>query len=322
MKKIIPLLLIIVVAASSYFYWQHSEQTADNGNIAQSNGRLELNRLDIASLYAGRVQEIFVDEGDNVKKDQILTALSSETANAQLSAAKAQRQQALDAVNRATAQVETYVQQQKVAQLDLDNALKLRKENLVSNSEVTKRRADLDRIKAAVQSAQAAQAEAKAATEAAQAQIDQSSSIINDLVIRSPIDGKVEYRFVELGNVVNAGTRVASLLDPSDVSMNIFVPMTEMAKLKVGDEARIVLDGIDAVFPATISYIADYNQFTPKSVETRQERTKFMFKIKLKVSAEVALKYNSLLKSGMSGNGYVRLNNADWRPNLAVKLPE
>ena len=89
----------------------------------------------------------------------------------------------------------------------------------------------------------------------------------------------------------------------------------------MGDEARIVLDGIDAVFPANISFIATDAQFTPKNVETANERAKLMFKVKLKVPSETALKYNRLLKGGMTGNGYVRVGQGDWSVDLAVKLP-
>ena len=93
--------------------------------------------------------------------------------------------------------------------------------------------------------------------------------------------------------------------------------------LKVGDEARIVLDGLDAVFPAKISFIATNAQFTPKAVETANERAKLMFKVKLKIPADIALKYNRLLKGGMTGNGYVRTNaQSGWPAELAVKLPQ
>ena len=84
-----------------------------------------------------------------------------------------------------------------------------------------------------------------------------------------------------------------------------------------------MLDSIDAVFPARISYVASDAQFTPKNVETVNERAKLMFKVKLKVPSVTALQYKGLLKGGMTGNGYVRLNGqAQWPADLAVKLPQ
>jgi len=142
------------------------------------------------------------------------------------------------------------------------------------------------------------------------------------MTVRSPLAARVEYRLVEPGNVVGAGSRVISLLDSGDISMNLFLPSAAMAPLQTGDEARIVLDGINAVFPATISYIASDAQFTPKAVETPNEREKLMYKIKLKIPPDIAKRYNRLLKGGMTGNGYVRTERSQpWPIALDTHLP-
>ena len=96
-----------------------------------------------------------------------------------------------------------------------------------------------------------------------------------------------------------------------------------MSRLKVGGEARIVLDGLNAVFPARVAFIATDAQFTPKAVETQTERDKLMFKVKLKIPEATALQYQGLLKGGMTGNGYVRMDEqTPWPSELAVKLPK
>lgn len=322
MKKIIAIAVVAALAAGGWYYWQQQSQNELPEGFAGSNGRLELNRFDVASLYGGRVKSMLVEEGGEVKTGDALAELSSDTSSSQLDAAKAQKQRAQEAVARADAEIKAYQQQQKVAQLDFNNAQNLKRDDLVSDSEVSKRRAALNGASASVNAARAARAEAQAAVAAAQAQIDGAASANNDMVIRSPIDGVVEYKITEAGNVIGAGTKVVSLLDPADVSMNVFLPNAQMSRLKVGDEARIVLDGIAAVFPAKITFIASDAQFTPKSVETQSEREKLMFKVKLKVPSETALQYKGVLKGGLTGNGYVRLNGQDeWPQQLAVKLP-
>ncbi|MCP1771857.1 HlyD family secretion protein [Neisseria perflava] len=351
MKKIITIAVVAaLVAGGGWYYWQQQQGALPEG-IAQSNGRLELNRIDVASLYAGRVEKILVDEGSEVKAGDVLAELSSDTAVSQLAAAQAaaQRQeeavgraqsaqaQTRDAVARAQANVESSRQQQRVAKLELDNARRLLADQLVSQSEVTKRQADYERAAAAVKAAEAARdeaqavvaqsraqiAEAKAGVEEAKARVKSAASTHDDMQIRAPIDGRIEYKIAEEGNVIGSGSKVVSLLDPSDVYMNIFLPTDSMSRLKVGDEARIKLDGIDAVFPANIKFIATDAQFTPKSVETASERAKLMFKIKLQVPSETAQKYNRLLKGGLTGNGYVKTDSkTEWPSELAVKLPD
>jgi len=156
----------------------------------------------------------------------------------------------------------------------------------------------------------------------ATAPTDTAASADADMAIRSPAAARVEYRLAEPGTVIGAGSRVISLLDPEDVYMNVFVPNAVMASLRVGDEARIVLDGINAVFPAEIGFIAEQAQFTPKSVETMSERQKLVFRVKLRVPKDVARRYDRLIKGGMTGDGYLRRDSAQpWPLALEVKLP-
>jgi len=96
-----------------------------------------------------------------------------------------------------------------------------------------------------------------------------------------------------------------------------------MSGLQVGNDARVVLDGLDSVWPAKVSFIASQAQFTRKSVETQNEREKLMFKVRIKLPVEIAKEYKGLLKGGMTGNGYVRSNtDVAWPSNLAIKLPK
>ena len=350
MRKVLLIVLLAAAAGGGWWLYQQQESTALPDFVFHSNGRLELNRLDVASLYPGRVERVLVAEGDAVKANEVLVELSSAQSSGQLAAAQAatlraaelvQRAragvtQAQQAVARADAEIAAYRQQQKVAKLELDNAKQMRREDLVSASELAKRQADFERATASVKAAQAARAEAQAAVAQGQAavaeaeagvkqataQADTAASADADMAIRSPLTARVEYRLVEPGTVIGAGSRVISLLDPADVSMNVFLPNATVGGLRVGDEARLVLDGIDAVFPAQVSFIASEAQFTPKAVETADEREKLVFRVKLKVPAEVAQRYDRLLKGGMTGDGYVRRDSSQaWPLALEVKLP-
>ena len=350
MRKVLLAVLLAAAAGGGWWLYQQQESTALPDFVFHSNGRLELNRLDVASLYPGRVERVLVAEGDAVKANEVLVELSSAQSSGQLAAAQAatlraaelvQRAragvtQAQQAVARADAEIAAYRQQQKVAKLELDNAKQMRREDLVSASELAKRQADFERATASVKAAQAARAEAQAAVAQGQAavaeaeagakqataQADTAASADADMAIRSPLTARVEYRLVEPGTVIGAGSRVISLLDPADVSMNVFLPNATVGGLRVGDEARLVLDGIDAVFPAQVSFIASEAQFTPKAVETADEREKLVFRVKLKVPAEVAQRYDRLLKGGMTGDGYVRRDSSQaWPLALEVRLP-
>lgn len=324
MKKKWLLFLVIVGLLAGVAVWVNMRNHADlPDGFVGGNGRMELKRLDVATLYAGRVLDVKVDEGDLVKKDQVLAELSSDQTSSRLAAARADKQRAEETVARAEAEIAAQKQVHKVAQMDLDNAHRLKSDDLVSVPEVKRRMAERDSAIARVKAAQAARLEALAAVRQAQAQIDATSSANNDMLIKAPKDGRVEYRIAEAGNVLGEGSKVVTILDPSDVTLSIFLPTETIGKLKLGDEARIILDGMDAVWPAQVNFIDANAQFTPKYVETSNQRQKLMYKVKLKVSPQLALQYGGLLKGGMTGNGFIRIDAAkDWPKQWQVNLPK
>ena len=150
MKKIWIVPVAAALAAGGWYYWQQHHQSGLPEGFAQSNGRLELKRFDVASLYAGRVKAMLVDEGSRVEEGDVLAELSSDTSTSQLDGARAQKQRAQEAVARAEAEIKAYEQQQKVAQLDFTNTQNLRRDDLVSDAELSKRRAARDSAAASV----------------------------------------------------------------------------------------------------------------------------------------------------------------------------
>src|SRR5699024_5832418 len=109
---------------------------------------------------------------------------------------------------------------------------------------------------------------------AALAQIEAMQITIDDLQVKAPIDGVVQYRFAEPGKVTDAGHPLISLLNPADSYMTLYLSTNTINKIQLNDEARIVIDGLNAVWPAKVSFVSNKAQFTPKFVETDDERQK------------------------------------------------
>ncbi len=321
MKKM-SILAVALVAAAAVGVWYVQQKPRLPEGVASTNGRLELARMDVATLYPGRIVSIQVDEGDYVKADQILAEISSDEASAQLQAAEAAKLRASSAVNRAEAETKAREEMEKLANIELTNAQVLKKDALVSPVEVQKRQTASSGQQAGVHAAKAATQEAKAAVKEAEAQIARIQSVNNDLVIKAPKAGRVEYKIAEVGNVVPPGGKIITLLDPEDVYMTVFLPTRTIGQLRLGSEARVVLDGIDAIFPAKVNFISSEAQFTPKYVETQDERDKLMYRVKLTIPVDVAEKYQDLLKGGLTGEGYVLLKEQKWPESLSIKLPK
>jgi HlyD family secretion protein len=105
--------------------------------------------------------------------------------------------------------------------------------------------------------------------------------------------------------------------------MYIFLPTADAGKVALGSEARLVLDALPG-FPikAVVSYVSPSAQFTPKTVETAEERHNLSFRVKLQLDKEKLRNYERLVKVGIPGMGYVRTDEkADWPPMLQLKPP-
>jgi len=165
---------------------------------------------------------------------------------------------------------------------------------------------------AAQAQAAAAKAKADAAKQeigVAQGQVAVTQSRIKDATLVSPVTGRVLYRLVEPGEVLGAGGKALTVVDLSDVYMEIYLPSEQAARLKTGAPARITVDyEPNASAAAYVSFVSPEAQFTPKQVETKSEREKLMFRVKLQIPPELVTHYVERIKTGVRGVGYVQVN--------------
>jgi HlyD family secretion protein len=354
LKKRIGIGLLIAVAGGvgAGWIWSTSRPSGPGDGFVSGNGRIEATEIDIATKLAGRVQDILVNEGDFVRVGQALAQMQIEVLDAQRDEARAQSGQAVTAVASAEAQVAarqsdtTAVQAlvgQRESELDaaqrrLARSEKLSKSGAMALQELDDNRAGVQGAAAAVAAARAQVSAAQAAVKAAQAQVIGTQSgvaaseatiarveaDIQDSLLKSPRDGRVQYRIAQPGEVLAGGGKVLNLVDLGDVYMTFFLPETAVGKVALGSEVRIVLDAAPQyVIPAQVSFVASTAQFTPKTVETASERQKLMFRVKAQLNRELLEKHLALVKTGLPGVAWLKLDaHASWPANLEIKVPE
>ena len=299
----------------------------------------------------GRIADELVDEGDLVTAGQVVAHMDIESLQAQRREAKARLGMANSAVEAARsmlaqresekAAAEAVVAEReadaKLATSEFGRAQQLLPAHAISRSDFDSEQSKFYSTKAAVSSAKANVAAADAAiataktlviaaeasAEAAQATIARIQADINDSTLKAPRAGRVQYRVSQSGEVLNAGGKVLNTVDLDDVYMTFFLPTDWAGRVKLGAEVRLVLDAAPQfVIPAKVSFIADVAQFTPKTVETAEERQKLTFRIKAHIPPEVLKKYVRDVKTGLPGMAYVQLDpQAPWPARLEVKLP-
>ena len=341
-KKWILIAIVLVVGAIlGYRYWK-SSQSALPAGIASGNGRIEAKLSDASAKEPLRVKEVLVDEGDLVLPGQELVRLDTVTIEAELArdeaavaAAREEFAAAKTAIAAANADITSanagIAQQQseiRLAQAEADRQRRMLAENATSKALYDVRQTALETTKETLNSAQAradaAQAEAGVAHSRADAahqkigvalaEVERTKSRIRDATLVSPVTGRVLYRLVEPGEVLVPGGKALTLVDLSDVYMEIFLPSNQAAALKTGADARITVDfEPNAAAAARVTFVSPEAQFTPKQVETKSEREKLMFRVKIQIPPELVTHYIERIKTGVRGVGYVKVNaNAKW----------
>jgi len=144
----------------------------------------------------------------------------------------------------------------------------------------------------------------------AEAILAEQQSYLKDFIIRSPLDGTILTRTLELGERVNIGTPLFSLVDLNQLYLKVYIPEPDIGKVALGQEARVYVDAYpDRAFPARVSKVAQQAEFTPKNVETKGERVKLVFAIELSLMENPG----GVLKPGMPADGVIRWQkNAEW----------
>ncbi len=141
---------------------------------------------------------------------------------------------------------------------------------------------------------------------------------IADDSLVAPRDGRIQYRVANVGEVLPAGGKVFTMLDTSYVYMDIYLPTLSAGRVKLGSDARIVLDAYPTrAFPAKVTFVASQAQFTPKTVETKDERDTLMFRVRVRIDPERLRAHAAEVRSGLPGMAYVRTDpSVAWPPQL------
>lgn len=351
-KSALLLILVVTVAAVAAVAWWFLKPKELEAGFLSGNGRIEATEIDASAKSAGRISTILVNEGDFVKRDQVVALMDTkdldarraqaiaDLAKAQSGIAVTQSKVAQEQSNQAAAaavvvqrRAELNVAVKRLARSevlskegaasvqDYDNDLAGQQ---TSAAAVNAGVAQLAAADAAIVTARAQATGALAEVDAAGAAILRIESDIDDSALKSPRDGRVQYRVAQPSEVVAAGGIVLNIVDLTDVYMTLFLPDAAVGRVALGAEVRIVLDAAPQfVIPAKISFVADVAQFTPKTVETASERQKLMFRIKAQIDPALLRRLVQQVKTGLPGVGYVRIDATKTWPNrLAIHVPD
>ncbi|MDP8261764.1 MAG: efflux RND transporter periplasmic adaptor subunit [Candidatus Ancaeobacter aquaticus] len=283
-KNIVSIVLcaifLILIGYGVYVFTGMYFQSQKLGRqFVEVSGRIEGKEYHAATKVAGRVDELYVKESDTVKAGQIVALIYSEQREAMLGRSEARLKEAQANLELAELEYERYkklYEENAVPKMEFDhvnNRYTLKKEAVIgAQKEVEKRQADL-----------------------------------KDLKIVAPISGTVVTKIVRKGEVIAEGTPIISIINMNELYLKVFLATDKAGKVSLGDQAKIYPDSYpDEAFDAYVNKIAQKAEFTPKNVETKSQRAKLVFQIKLKVIDNT----DSRLKPGMPSDAVIKIDKA------------
>lgn len=306
----ITVLILVLLAAGggAAWYWRQSQKETLPDGLVSGNGRIESDQVDISAKSAGRVRDVLVQEGDLVSAGQILARIDT----MELRAQRAKYVADVAAEEASLLEAKATVAQRQ-AELVLKEANLRRALTLVESSAISQQSRDealsaRDAAKAVRDAAEQSVNASERSVEAAKALIDQVDAQIADATLSTPVKGRVLYRLANPGEVVSAGGNILTIVSLADIYMEIYLPLEQAMRVPIGSQARIQFDGADFAIPAKVSFVSPEAQFTPKQIETRSERDKLVFRIKLRIPPSLIERHIQMVKTGARGVGYVRLD--------------
>ncbi len=141
----------------------------------------------------------------------------------------------------------------------------------------------------------------------AQAQLDQARAALGlaersvaECSVTSPLAGIVTTKVAEAGEIVGVGSPIVTVTDLADAWLSVYIAENRLAGVAVGDSAFVTVDGDDGVYPGVVSFISPQAEFTPRDVQTPDERTKLVYRIKISLENP-----DGTFKPGMPADGYI-----------------
>ena len=303
-KKILLVLFIVAIFCSIGFFEYKNFFAKNNDNIITGNGRVEAREVAVSAKFGGKIVELKVNEGDYEKKDQLLAVIDSRALEADIEAQKAKSNEILKQISAVDAEIKATNSDITFYTKELNRTKALIKQNFASQLELDKNNNALDKTKAKLNSLIANKNSLQASYKSLLATIKSQEINLSDMKIYSPINGVVLYKLVENGEMISNGSRMFIMYNPDDLYMTIYMPSENAGQVKLGEKATVKLDAYkNKTFPATITFIADNAEFTPKEVETQKERQKLVFRVKLTFDDNS----NREAKPGMPGDGYIEI---------------
>jgi len=295
-----------------------------NGQGPDGSGTIECTQVVVSPQVGGRIVKIIQQEGATVRKGDVIATIDTtdyelklREANAMLAGAQAQMDLLLagareEDLQRGREQVREASAVAVAAQADLKRIDELFKKGSATQKQLDDTKALAERTSAVLSAAEQTLARlvngsrkeelrvAQAMVDQAKARVAQVEKALADCTVKAPADGVVTTRSREEGEFVGPGGAIVTISRLDDVWLSIYVPEGRLAKARLGKPARVRIDGVKNMFDGVVSFVSQEAEFTPKNIQTPDERSKLVYRLKIALRNP-----DGVFKPGMPADGYL-----------------
>ncbi len=294
--KIVVILLLIGAGAAGYWYWQRERAAAP----LVLSGSIETRQVRVGSLIGGRVAAVHTEEGAAVKAGDVLIEIDPGLIAPQVAEQKSRADAAKAALERTESgprreDVERAKIAWQAAETDRKRFEALWRDGVIGRrdydtalvAEATAKQTYLEKTRGSRSEDRAADT---ASLQAAQDRLSYLERQKDELVVRSPADGVVQAFDLRPGDLVAANQAVAAILERDQLWVRVYVPEPKLSAVRLGDAVEVAIDGTTKRFPGRIVEIRDRAEYTPRNLQTQEQRMEQVFGVKVAVEPAPELK--------------------------------
>ncbi len=330
-RKLLLLIIPLAVIAGILIFRFVNNFSMDNQNVIKVSGNIEATDAQASFKLAGRVEQRLAAEGQSIKKGDLIAALDAnefeqevairradlQLAKANLAELKAgSRRQEIDAAKATFERAKAEMEQQK---RDYQRQKELYEKDVISEQEYEKAQTAFEIATARLKEAQeqfklVEEGPRQEKIQQARARVMQAKESLKLAQIKlgytklfSPLSGIVLSEHIEPGEYVVPGTAIVTIADLQDIWLRAFINETDLGRVKIGQKVEVTTDSYpNKKYQGRISFIASHAEFTPKTVQTQEQRVKLVYRIKIEID-----NFGMELKPGMPADAKINLSESN-----------
>ncbi|MCB0806958.1 MAG: HlyD family efflux transporter periplasmic adaptor subunit [Bacteroidales bacterium] len=288
MKTILPILLLMVLLAGC----------SGNNDLSDAYGNFEVNDVMISAEASGKLIIFKPEEGKIMKKGELVAVIDSTDLSLKRKQMKAQLASVSSKIANINAQIDVREQQKKNLTTDKNRVEKLMKDGAATQKQMDDITGQLDVVEKEISSVKTQKTSVQAEMQALRAQIAQVEESISKCVIKNPLKGVVLDKYAEPFEITSFGKPLYKIANLDEMTLRVYVSGAQLPGIKIGQEVEVLVDQYEdqlRKLTGKITWISETAEFTPKIIQTREERVNLVYAVKIRV------KNDGSLKIGMPG---------------------